>query len=34
MEAFEFTIKFSLGDADADPESYVDRLYGEGCADA
>jgi hypothetical protein len=34
MEAFEFTIKFSLGDADADPESYVDRLYGEGCDDA
>jgi hypothetical protein len=22
MKEFEFTIKFSLGDADADPESY------------
>ncbi len=32
MQEFEFTIKFSLGDADA--ESYVDRLYGAGCDDA
>jgi hypothetical protein len=34
MKEFEFTIKFSLGDADADPETYVDRLYGAGCDDA
>ena len=34
MKEFEFTIKFALGDANADPESYVDQLYDAGCDDA
>ena len=34
MKAFEFTIKFMLGDPGCDPESCVDRLYESGCDDA
>jgi len=34
MKEFEFTIKFALGNADADPESYIDQLYEAGCDDA
>ncbi|MDD5395352.1 MAG: DNA-binding protein [Thiothrix sp.] len=31
---YEFTLKFSLPDADVDPETYVSQLGGAGCDDA
>ena len=34
MALYDFTLKFALGQQDADPESYVDRLYEAGCDDA
>ena len=34
MHEYEFTLKFSLPDLGADPESFVDRLAGAGCDDA
>jgi hypothetical protein len=34
MEQYDFTLKFALGQPDADPESYVEALMREGCDDA
>ncbi len=34
MQEYEFTLKFSLGDAISDPESYIERLAEAGCDDA
>ncbi len=34
MSEYEFTLKFKLADSQADPESYVESLYAQGCDDA
>ena len=34
MTEFEFTLKFRLPDADADPVAWVDALAAAGCDDA
>lgn len=34
MSSYEFTLKFSLPDTDADPEAYIDALAEAGCTDA
>ena len=34
MAQYDFTLRFALGQPDADPELFVDRLLAEGCDDA
>lgn len=34
MKEYEFTLKFALPNAEADPESYIDALFEAGCNDA
>ena len=34
MGQYDFTLKFSLAQRDADPEVFVERLLAEGCDDA
>ncbi len=34
MRSYDFTLKFALGQQNADPGSFVDRLRNEGCDDA
>jgi len=34
MAQYDFTLKFSLSQHDADPEAFVERLLSEGCDDA
>lgn len=34
MEQYDFTLKFALGQHNADPESFIERLMLEGCDDA
>jgi hypothetical protein len=34
MIEYEFTLRFKLADPQADPESYVESLYSQGCDDA
>ena len=34
MREYDFTLKFDLGDCDAEADIYVERLYAEGCDDA
>ncbi len=33
-KAFEFTLKFSMPDIPADPESFIEQLFNAGCDDA
>ena len=34
MKQYDFTLRFALGQQEADPESFVERLMKEGCDDA
>ncbi len=34
MARYDFTLKFNLNNRQADPESYIELLYREGCDDA
>ncbi|MGO2234524.1 MAG: DNA-binding protein [Marinomonas sp.] len=34
MKEYEFTLKFALPDADANPQTYIDNLMEAGCDDA
>lgn len=34
MSQYDFTLRFALGQPDADPELFVDKLLAEGCDDA
>jgi hypothetical protein len=34
MGQYDFTLRFALGQHDADPELFVDKLFAEGCSDA
>lgn len=34
VNEYEFNLKFNLGQPDADPEQFLDRLYKSGCDDA
>ncbi len=34
MTEFDFLLKFDLPDPEADPDKFVDALYGSGCDDA
>jgi len=34
MAQYDFTLKFALGQHDADPDVFVERLLAEGCDDA
>lgn len=34
MGQYDFTLRFVLGQHDADPELFVDKLFAEGCDDA
>jgi hypothetical protein len=34
MNEYEFTLKFSLQDTSSDPETYIEKLWAEGCDDA
>jgi len=34
MGQYNFTLRFALGQHDADPNQFVDRLFEEGCDDA
>jgi predicted DNA-binding transcriptional regulator AlpA len=34
MEQYDFTLKFALGQPNADPDSFVESLMREGCDDA
>jgi len=34
MKQYNFTLKFALGQQNADPESYIESLMNEGCDDA
>jgi len=34
MGQYDFTLKFALGQQDADPESFIENLMNEGCDDA
>lgn len=34
MQKYDFNLKFSLGQHDADPESFIENLLAEGCDDA
>ncbi len=34
MGQYDFTLRFALGQLDADPELFVDKLLAEGCDDA
>jgi hypothetical protein len=34
MNQYDFTLKFALGQHDADPEAYIEQLVSSGCDDA
>ena len=34
MQQYDFTLRFALGQLDADPELFVEKLLAEGCDDA
>lgn len=34
MSQYDFTLKFALGQHDADPDAFVEQLLAEGCGDA
>jgi len=34
MGQYDFTLRFALGQRDADPEQFLDKLLAEGCSDA
>ena len=34
MGQYDFTLRFALGQHDADPEQFVEKLLAEGCSDA
>ncbi len=34
MSEYDFTLRFALGQPDADPDAFVERLMAEGCDDA